>query len=71
MERHETIKKLAFEHGLTEAFLRAACRRGAGHHPLPHMECGGKRPIFKVRPSVLDAWIEEEERIPSAERAGC
>lgn len=59
-----TCKQIAAQTGgaVTEEFVRAACRRGSKFHPLPHVESGAKRPVFRVRWSVFCEWYADEER---------
>lgn len=62
-EKPVTCKQIAAMTGnaVSAEYVRAACRRAAGYHPLPHMECGDKRPIIRIRPSVFAKWYAEEE----------
>ena len=46
---------------ISEAEIRAACRRS--EHPIPHIKSGCKRPFVKIRPSVFEAWLNEEMRV--------
>lgn len=61
-DQYITLNEAAQSVGVSESFLRAACRRIKGHHVLPHINCGSsKRPHIKVRPSVVQEWLTEEE----------
>lgn len=46
---------------VSEEFVRAACHRGEGFHPLPHTRSGERRPVIRVRMSVFERWYAEEE----------
>jgi hypothetical protein len=65
IERLYTAHELARATGGTvpEEFIRSACRRASGCHPLPHIETGLKRKIVRIRLSDFERWIEEEARL--------
>jgi hypothetical protein len=56
-----TIPKLADKTGLSRDWIRAACHRGAGYHPLPHILSGEKRPVKRISYATFCAWLKEEE----------
>ncbi|WP_304598260.1 hypothetical protein [Adlercreutzia caecimuris] len=62
MEKALTCKGIALMAGVSEEFVRAACWRGPENHPLPHVRSGEVRPVIRIRPSVFEAWLGEEER---------
>lgn len=55
------IREVAEKSGLPEEFVRAATFRGKGHHPLPCVRSGAKRPVKRIRWSTFVKWYEEEE----------
>ncbi len=63
MEKATTVDKLAAEYGYPEAFIRGACNRSAEHHPLPHVRSGSSKRCIRVRPSVFERWVIEEELV--------
>ena len=62
-DRPMTIREISERSGLPQAWIRAACKRGAAYHPLPHIESGETRPIFRIRMSAFEQWYAEEERM--------
>ena len=46
--------------GVSAEYVRAACHRAEGFHPLPHMRSGEKRPVIRVMWSDFCKWFEEE-----------
>ena len=46
---------------LTEEYIRAACHRHGGN-PLPHLECGERRPRIKVEVGEFWDWFEKERK---------
>lgn len=65
IERLCTARELARATGGTvpEEFIRSACHRASGCHPLPHIVTGRKRKIVRIRPSDFVRWLEEEARL--------
>lgn len=62
MEGYEpflTIPMLAKRSGFSETQLRVWCRRG--NDPLPHVDMGQGRHIYKVRWSSFLDWIDKEQ----------
>ena len=64
MEPLYTPREISQIYGRTisEAYIRAACRRGADNHPLPHIKSGAKRPVFRISLTVFEQWLKEEMR---------
>lgn len=62
MEKAMSIRQLAEETGYPTEYIRAACKRDARHHRLPHIESGVTRPCIYVRASQFEQWRDEEER---------
>ncbi|MCI8469320.1 MAG: hypothetical protein HFJ75_07555 [Eggerthellaceae bacterium] len=60
-ERPLTCKEVGDRAGLSAEYVRAACHRGKGLHPLPHTTSGEKRPVIRIRWSTFERWYEEEE----------
>lgn len=61
MEKGATCRELARMTGYSEEFIRSACHRIPTRHPLPHVRSGKVRPVIRIRPSVFERWLEEEE----------
>lgn len=57
-----TIKQVARETGgvVSEEYIRAACHRAPDQNPLPHIECGKKRPIIRTDWDTFCAWYQRE-----------
>ena len=62
-EEPQTIRVIAAmtNGSVSQEYIRAACHRAEGYHPLPHIESGEKRPVIKIRWSVFCHWFEEEQ----------
>lgn len=63
MDKVMTIQQAAYRYGLSQGFVRSACKRDSAHHPLPHLEHGKTRPHIYIRPEAMERWLEEEERL--------
>lgn len=61
-EKYETVAAIAERADMPEEYVRAACHRSSGRHPLPHIERGEKRPVIRVRWSDFCRWADEEPR---------
>lgn len=55
-----TIPQVAEKSGLPRDWVRAACHRGEGFHPLPHIRCGEKRPVIRIDYAQFEEWLETE-----------
>lgn len=63
MDKYVSLAKVAHDYGFSESFVRSACHRDAGRHPLPHVRCGKSKGYVRVRPSVFEQWAKEEEML--------
>lgn len=61
------IEQVASRYGYPDAFVREACMRGAGHHPLPCIKRGGRRPQCYIQPATFERWLAEEERLQAGD----
>ena len=64
-----TCKKASEMTGMPQEVFRAGCHRAPGMHPLPHIKCGGKRPVLRIEVSDLKKWLEEEARLTAEKGA--
>lgn len=62
-EKPLTIPQMARKYPLPEEFFRSACKRAKQKHRLPHVKSGASRATVYIRPSVFEAWYEEEETL--------
>lgn len=61
MEPLLTCKEVAAASGcVSERYVREMCRRPSD--PIPHIRCGVTRPIYKIRMSDFERWLDEEVR---------
>lgn len=64
MTRLYSPKEVAEQSGLSESYVRAACKRAAPFHPLPHIKVGeGSRPHRYIDLADFNVWLDEEKRI--------
>ncbi|MEY8460103.1 hypothetical protein AALA69_03115 [Eggerthellaceae bacterium 24-137] len=63
-EKPLTCKQISERTGgaISAESVRSFCHRGPRNHPLPHVRTGRSGKYIHIRPSVFDAWYEEEER---------
>ena len=50
--------------GVSAEYVRAACHRAEGFHPLPCKRSGETRPVLRIFWSEFCEWFKEERRIP-------
>ena len=61
MTQFLTVPKVAEKSGLPRDWIRAACHRGEGFHPLPHIRSGEKRLVIRIDYAQFEKWLEEEQ----------
>lgn len=54
-----TVQQIAHRYGYPQGYIRGMCHREKD--PIPHIECGGSRPVIRIRPEQFEKWRDREE----------